>query len=304
VTHHDVAARDAPLAQLGESLAPLRLRDAAALEAMRRSLHDRGQLAPLCAFVHDGALELLDGFKRLAAARKLGWSTLRVQVSDLDVVAATASIVEMHQGLAITALEQGWIVRALHRQHGLSFGEIASLLGRDKTWVWRRCLLVEGLCAEVQAEVRLGLLSPRAALCLASLPRGNDQLAAARVVSACGLTVRQTSLLVDQLTEVPAEERSALLARWLQGPPLRGGNGSRKTQPPRSHTDALVVTIATLRRSATALLTQLRATPLQVLPPDAAQLLRASLLELRAPLGALHEHLRGLEDDDAIKDVA
>src|SRR2546422_6866925 len=38
---------------------------------MMRSLESYGQLSPIVVFLHEGRWELLDGFKRLGAARKL-----------------------------------------------------------------------------------------------------------------------------------------------------------------------------------------------------------------------------------------
>ena len=57
-----------PLASLGESYRRYRLPDAAAEAAMAGALARYGQLSPLAVFVKDDAIEVLDGFKRLAAA--------------------------------------------------------------------------------------------------------------------------------------------------------------------------------------------------------------------------------------------
>jgi len=64
---------------------------------------------------------------------------------------------------------------------------------------------VEALDPAVQADVRLGLLMPRAAVVLGQLPRGN-QHAAAGVVIRHGLTVRQVELWVAELLAC-ADER-------------------------------------------------------------------------------------------------
>lgn len=45
-------------------------------------------------------------------------------------------------------------------------------------------MLVEGLDAAVQGDVRLGLLAPRAAEVLGQVPRGNQLAAAALVIVA------------------------------------------------------------------------------------------------------------------------
>ena len=68
------------VAQLGERLAVLRLCEPSALAAVRRSLEQHGQLTPLLLFADAGGLQIVDGFKRVRAARALGWLRLAVQI--------------------------------------------------------------------------------------------------------------------------------------------------------------------------------------------------------------------------------
>lgn len=294
---------EVPLAVLGEALAPLRLRDARDVAEMARSLERHGQLTPLCSFDRGGVVEIVDGFKRVAAARRLGWPTLRVTTLDVDAAHATARIAELHDGKALTELEQGWIVRSLYREHHHSMGQIATMIRRDKTWVWRRLMLVEALDPAVQADVRLGLIAPRAALVVSALPRGNDQQTAARLIGQRGLTVRQADLMVEELTDAAPDERAAIFARWSGGPPARGGTGGtggggpKKAGSVRGAAQALVVTITTIRRAASALHGHLGATPLCAYPPDAAELLHGSLCDLRAVLDALRAMLATALDE-------
>lgn len=205
------------VADLGERLSALRLADACALAAMRASLQQHGQLSPVRAFERDGSVEIFDGFKRLRAARGLGLRDLRAVVSAVDVVEATVQMRELHAGRGLTALEEAWIVRALYRDHHMSQGAIAAHLRCHKSWVCRRLMLVEALDAAVQADVRLGLLAPRAAVLVSALPRGN-QSAASAVVIRRGLTVGQTALLVREIVDAaePAA-REAKLAHWARG---------------------------------------------------------------------------------------
>ena len=63
---------------LGEELSGLRLCDAEALRQMQLSLARHGQLSPVFAFSIDNGLQVVDGFKRLRAARELGWKELSI----------------------------------------------------------------------------------------------------------------------------------------------------------------------------------------------------------------------------------
>jgi hypothetical protein len=69
---------------LGERLSGLRLCEPAALASVRRSLEQHGQLMPLLVFADAGELEVLDGFKRVRAARALGWSRLYARIDEVS----------------------------------------------------------------------------------------------------------------------------------------------------------------------------------------------------------------------------
>ena len=271
-----------PLADLGEGLSRLRLADASALAAMRASLKQHGQLSPIRAFERSGGVEVFDGFKRLRAARGLGFRDLRVVLSELGVVEATVQMRELHAGRGLTALEEGWIVRALHRDHQMTQGAIAARLRCHKSWVCRRLMLVEALDSSVQADVRLGLLAPRAAILVGALPRGNQSSAAAVVVRR-GLTVRQTALLVRELADAREAGTQAVLARWRDGRRPEHRSHDRCT---RSVAETLALDVATIRRSAGRLQASLLATPLAGLGP-AADAIGRGLGELQEVLGSL-----------------
>lgn len=275
-----------PVAELGERLGALRLCEAAALEAMQRSLSRKGQLTPVVVFAERGRLEVLDGFKRLRAARALGWATVVTAVADIGSLDAKIRLAELHKQRGLSELEEGWLVRSLHREDRLSQSEIARRLERHKSWVCRRLMLVETLDAAVQADVRLGLLSPRAAVALGALPRGN-QPGAAEVVVRRGLTVRQVELWVAQLVDLGDNEaRAAEIARRLEV----AAEASPPQKPPRAvrnEAEWMAADIATVRRVAARLQARLLGTPLPTLGLPAAEVLRQGLVHLAPVLTAL-----------------
>ena len=59
---------------------------------MARSLRRYGQLSPVTACWRDGRAELLDGFKRRAAAAQVAWPTLSVRLLEVDERSAKAAI--------------------------------------------------------------------------------------------------------------------------------------------------------------------------------------------------------------------
>lgn len=280
-----------PVVELGDRFGELRLCEAEELVAMRCSLSRYGQLQPVVAFRDEThQLEVLDGLKRLQAARALGWSQLWVNVADdVGSVDAKAWLLELHQCHGLSELEEGWLVRSLHREDGLSQGAIAQRLGRHKSWVCRRLLLVEGLETAVQTDVRLGLLKPRAAVALGPLPRGNGRQAeAAAVVVRRGMTLRQTERMVADLVQAEsAEDWSIRLARWDEGAKAIGAQSRVRPRRVQSEAEAISVDVATLRRVGSRLEARLLARPLSSLGLGPEEVVRHALAELLAVLSVL-----------------
>jgi ParB-like chromosome segregation protein Spo0J len=287
----DDQERDVDLAELGEGLAVLRLCDASALESMRRSLARYGQLSALHLYAERGQLEIIDGFKRVRAARALGLRTLRARVAQVDLVDAKVQIAALHDRRGLTELEEAWLIRSLYREHGLSQPAIAARLGRHKSWVFRRLMLVESLDPVVQADVRLGLLAPRAAVAVSQLPRGNQHDLAGLVIRR-GLTVRQTELFVAELLDIGDDDaRARYIAARREGAGPGAGPGLRSTRVAKSEIDWLAGDIRTVRLVAARLEARLTGGSLHTIGPEAAAIAEQSLLALVPVLDALQRTL-------------
>jgi ParB-like chromosome segregation protein Spo0J len=281
---------------LGERLGALRLCEAEALSAMRQSLTQHGQLQAAVVFTVDGGLEVVDGFKRLRAARALGWSELYAHVLAVDVVGAKVAIDALHHHGELTELEEAWLVRSLYRDDQLDQPSIGRLLGRHKSWVCRRLMLAEGLDDTVLADVRLGLLAPRTATCLARLPRGN-QRAAATVVTRIGLTCHQTAALVTDLLSCDSDAaRARLLDDRLAHPAPRAA--PRPARRERTPAEWMLADIGTLTRVAARLQVRLLAQPLSTLGPRVAELATHALATLASVLTALDQTITTVTGKD------
>jgi len=288
--------RDVDLAELSDGLTALRLCDASALEAMRRSLERYGQLSAVHLFCDAGQLEILDGFKRVRAARALGLRTLRARVADVDLVGAKLQLAALHEQRGLTELEEGWLIRSLYRDHGLSQPVIATRLGRHKSWVFRRLMLVEALDPAVQADVRLGLLAPRAAVAISQLPRGN-QHELASLVARRGLTVRQTELLVAELSHLGNDAaRAEQIEHTMKGLATGKKPGVRTTRAARSEIDSIAADARALRILAARLQARLSGGALAAMGVDAALLAAESLRALVPVLVALSFTITGVCD--------
>ena len=210
----DGIVRPVALAALGQTYRRYRLADPPAEAAMAGSLRRWGQLAPVVACVRGPELELLDGFKRWAAAGQVaGLTTLSVRVLEIDERTAKAAILGLNRGQRATReLEEAWIVQALVRDDGLTQVEAAQLLGQHKSWVCRRLALLEKLSAEVKEDLRLGLLGPALARQLTRLPAGNQQAVLA-LTRREALTAQEVSGIVALLQGAGVEQAAFVLAR-------------------------------------------------------------------------------------------
>jgi ParB-like chromosome segregation protein Spo0J len=272
---------------LGERLALLRVCDESRLTSMRGSLSRHGQLSPVALFAQGDQLEVVDGFKRVRAARALGWRELVARVDEMSAVEAKLRMRELHAGSGLTELEEAWLIRSLYREDKLSMPQIGMALGRHKSWVFRRLMLADALDPVVQGDVRLGLIAPRAAVAVSRLPRGNQQAASAVVVRR-GLTVRQTDLLVEALlSEREPSGREALIARWLEGGAPNRPPGPPPSRAVRSEGEWMSADVLRIGELAGRLSARLLATPLEALTPASAELLRDALLRLLPVLHAL-----------------
>jgi len=204
--------RTLALETLDERLARYRLRQPKQEHQMVQSIERYGQVSPIVVCLHEEEVVVIDGFKRLRAARSLqGMSSLAARRMDVDEQGAKAAIYNLNRiGVRPAELEEAWIVHALVREDGLSQVEAAQLLGRHKSWVNRRLAMLERLCPAAREELRLGLLTPALARQLTRLPRGNqaDALQTARDAS---LTSRELSGVVDLLLSSSTTEQTSFV---------------------------------------------------------------------------------------------
>ena len=162
--------------EIGEYYGRYRLHVPEAERAMARSLKRYGQLSPVVVCQRQERYELIDGFKRLGAARSLaGIEHLSARLLEADERSAKAAIYGLNRaGGRTRELEEAWIIHALVREDGMSQVEVAELLGRHKSWVCRRLALIERLGSKARDDLRVGLLSPTSARQMVRLPQGNQ----------------------------------------------------------------------------------------------------------------------------------
>lgn len=215
------------IGSLDERYARLRIVQPAAQRAVHDSMRRLGQLMPIVACERQAVFAVVDGFKRVAAARALGLDALRARVMPLGEAAALAAVVTFNRhGRGLSDLEEALVVRTLCREHGLSQVEVGELLGRHKSWVCRRLSLAERLSETVAGDVRAGLLSSTVAREVARLPRGN-QAHVATSIHRHALTSHEAALLVTLFAGTQGEAQQ----RYVLDQPREALSAQRPREP-------------------------------------------------------------------------
>lgn len=210
----ETAYPDISPAAIDESYGRLRLVNPRGDANMVKSLKRFGQLTPVAvSSTGSGRYEMVDGFKRFRACRRLGLEYMRARVMGGHSRVIKTAIVQLNRKTdSIRDIEEALIVQSLYREDQLDQVEIATLLGCDKSWVCRRIALVEKLSEEVVEHLKLGLITAAHGRELSRLPRGNQNQTLECVLKH-HLSSRETRLLVTMLIERPRWEHENIL--WL-----------------------------------------------------------------------------------------
>jgi ParB family transcriptional regulator, chromosome partitioning protein len=174
--------------------AAARLIEPRAVERLARSIERHGQLMPCIGVAEDERVVLLDGYRRVAALKRLGRDTALVERWSCDLAHALITVLCRTQARALAAIEEALILRELIDGLGLTQHELAQRCGRDASWVCRRLQLLSGLSENVLAAVREGTLSTwTATRVVGPLARANAEHAERLLqsVRACPLSTRE-----------------------------------------------------------------------------------------------------------------
>ena len=106
---------------------------------------------------------LIDGYRRVAALRRLGRDTAGVEQWTCDLTEALLGLLARTQNRPFASIEEALLIRELMAEHGLSQHDLARRCGRDVSWVSRRLQLLSGLPDAALTAVRDGRLSSWAA---------------------------------------------------------------------------------------------------------------------------------------------
>jgi ParB-like chromosome segregation protein Spo0J len=250
-----------------------------------------GQRHPLFVALLDQQKALLDGHKRLRAARVLHLETLLGRLVEVDQVGALVLIATVHDARPLSAVEEGMLLRALHDQHGLSVREIATRIERNESYVQRRIALVRDFSDEVLELVRQGRLWPSAVRALFPMAR-EDRAAAERIALACArahLASREAAALARAFLRARSGRQRRLLLDDPRRYLLRLA-ALRGTDPRLSPDEAALQSrLEGLAGAADAIVAALRSPRLHPLSVDARAILQAAWRDAARSISDLTE---------------
>ena len=207
--------REVELRRLELRFAATRVDDERAVHRLVQSIDECGQLIACIAVdeprpedkVVAASMVLIDGYRRVAALRKLGRDTVLVECWSDTVSDALAQVLARSRSRAFTAIEEALLLRDLMDGQRLSQREAACQCGRDVSWVQRRLQLLGEVPEAVLEAVRRAQVSTWAAVrVFVPLARANTDHAQ-RLLASLGCA--QQALSTRELTTWFARYRCA-----------------------------------------------------------------------------------------------
>ena len=207
------------LHQLDRKYEGLKVRSRRDEARLLASLEADGQKTPIVVVASDSEATpfvIIDGFKRVRAAARLGMDQLEGSVWDHSEADALVLMHTLQRPRERSSLEDAYLIRALVEEHGLSQVEISRQLGRTKSWVSRRLGLVKELPEWLQEHIRKGEVQCYcAARYLVPLARTNKEHAKVLAAQLAGMevTTRDVADVYFAWKNGSEEERLAVVSR-------------------------------------------------------------------------------------------
>ena len=172
-----------------------------ALEELALSIKEQGIMQPIVVRpAGQNRYEIIAGERRWRAAQLAGLAEVPVVIRDVpDEAAIAMSLIENIQREDLNPIEEAIALARLQKEFELTQQEVAQAVGKSRAAV-ANILRLMSLNSEVKKMLEYGDLEMGHARALLSLNE-TDQLEVARMVTAKGLSVRQTESLVRRIQQ-------------------------------------------------------------------------------------------------------
>ncbi len=184
----------------------LRISNKLNLEKITQSIRQHGLIHPLTVRPKDKGFEIVAGYRRYLACKKLRWKKIPCHIVCLDETQAfELALVENIRRKSFTPLEEATAFKAYVSDHG--WGSVAKLsrkIGRSPSTIVRRIGLLE-LPDEVLERISVSALSPSTAEELIPLKDPEKQSELAKLVARRHLTVKKLRNIMKDDVQISKE---------------------------------------------------------------------------------------------------
>ncbi|MEM3387738.1 MAG: ParB/RepB/Spo0J family partition protein [Nitrososphaerales archaeon] len=183
------------------------------IEELARSFSEVGQLSPVLVRPHPrkkGSFQLIYGYRRYQAAKKLKWRSIKAEVKELgDEDAIKIALTENVQREDLSDYEKAKMMEYIHSKYGKTYEEIACILGKSRQWVTNHVAMLKTFpqtlfTAHSEAEDVLKKLPEHHARILAKVKDLEERFHLAKLTVEEGLCVKELEKLVGR----PRSDRS------------------------------------------------------------------------------------------------
>jgi ParB family chromosome partitioning protein len=189
---------------LSELRPPLnQIREIDNLNGLMRSILENGLLQPIIVrMINDkNYYEIVAGYRRYSACKKLGWKKIPCQIVDLtDIQAFEISIVENVQRKTLNPLDEGKAFKKYVYDKGWgSASELATKLGKSVPYITKRIMLLD-LPSDVTRAINENLLVPSIAEELFSLKKEDEKSKLTKLIIEKHMTINSVRIMVKEMT--------------------------------------------------------------------------------------------------------
>src|SRR5699024_6301820 len=178
------------------------------IKELAQTLHTHGIIQPIVVRQkEEDQFEVIDGERRLRAAKLLEWETISSIVRDLsDTDTASIALIENIQREELSVIEEAQAYDRLIEMHELTQEALAQRLGKSQSTVANRLRLL-ALPEEIQRGIIDKEITERHARALMKLKDEEQQLTFYNKIVSEKLNVRATDELIKQTLEKPEEPK-------------------------------------------------------------------------------------------------
>jgi ParB family transcriptional regulator, chromosome partitioning protein len=202
---------------LSELRPPLnQLRELDNLNDLMRSVLEKGLLQPIIVrMINDkNYYEIVAGYRRYFACKKLGWKKIPCQILDItDMEAFEISLVENVQRKTLNPIDEAKAFKKYVYENGWgSASQLATKLGKSVAYITKRIMLLD-LPSEVTKAINENLLGPSIAEELFSIKQEDEKSKLAKLIIEKNMTINSVRIMVKEMmiTDIDGSDESEIV---------------------------------------------------------------------------------------------